>query len=97
MSTLRLITYPTLIIATVNASMQHRFTATGIMNSTREIIVNPENYTYEKISRIEMLKTLQKHYEYPIEVFNAVADGTYAGQHSTPIRDNCEFLETDYK
>lgn len=67
------------------------------MNSTREIIVNPGNYTYEKISHIEMLETLRKYYEYPIEIFNAVDDGAYAGKHSTPISDKYELLETDYK
>lgn len=97
MSTFRLITYLTLIKAAVNATMQHRLTTTGIMNSTREIIVNPGNYTYEKISHIEMLETLRKYYEYPIEIFNAVADGAYAGKHSTPISDKYEFLETNYK
>lgn len=88
---------PGLILAAEDSTGQHRFIATAIENTDREIIPNPGNYTYEKISRKDMLKILRKYYEYPIEVFNADADGAFDGEHSTPISEKCEFLETDYK
>lgn len=88
---------PGLILAAEDATGQHKFFATGIVNSKRDVIINPGNYTYEKISRKDMLKTLRNYYEHPIEVFNAFAEGAFAGEHSTPISEKCEFLETDYR
>ena len=88
---------PGLILAAEDATGQHKFIAKAIENSEREIIPNPGNYTYEKISRKEMLKILRKYFEYPVEVFNADADGAFDGEHSTPINEKCEFLEIDYK
>lgn len=88
---------PGLILAAEDTTAQHKFLATGIVNSDKGIISNPGNYTYEKSSRKDMLRILRKWYEYPIEVFNALAEGAFAGEHSTPISEECDFLETDYR
>lgn len=86
---------PGLILKAEDSTGQHRFVATGIMTSHREIIPFPGKYTYEKINRANMLKILRKHDEDPVGAMKANSDG-FAGYHSTPISDKCDFLETDY-
>lgn len=88
---------PGLILQAEDAIGQHAFKATGIVSSNKEIIPNPGSYTYESIPRVEMLKILRKYDEDPIGVFNAVADGAFAGEVSTPISANCDLLEIDYR
>lgn len=88
---------PGLILKAEDSTGQHRFTATGLQQTSSSINIMPGNYTYESISRPEMLRTLRKYDEFPIEVMNALMDGAFDGEHSSPISPMCDFPEIDYK
>ena len=88
---------PGMILKAEDSTGQHHFTATGLRQTSSPIIIMLGNYTYESVSRLEMLRTLRKYDEYPIETMNAAMDGAFEGEHSSPISPLCDFPETDYK
>ncbi len=88
---------PGLILKAEDSTGQHRFTATGLRQTSSAINIMPGHYTYEPIPRLEMLRMLRRYDEYPIEAMNAAMDGAFESEHSSPISPLCDFPETDYK
>ncbi len=88
---------PGLILDAEDSTGQHRFLATGLENSQKQITGGFGLDKYEKLPRVEMLKILRRYDVDPIGTYNAVSDGAFSGYHSSEISPMCDFPETDYK
>ncbi len=88
---------PGLILEAAESEGQHSFTADGISQSGRTIdpVIGSENY--EKVSRIDMLKTLRKFEEDPIGSLSTAWGKSIKVVGGVEIDKKLDFLETDYK
>lgn len=89
---------PGLILEASESSGQHRFTATGINATSRQITPNRGADHYENTDRISMLKTLRRFEDNPEAGLSAALGISVKLKKGDVTFDKTlDFLETDYK
>lgn len=88
---------PGLILEAEEDSGQHKFTATGINATKKQITPNLGADHYEMTDRISMLKTLRKFENDPISGLSAASGGSITVKGEIEMDKSLDFLETDYR